>query len=154
MIDYRDELNFRITLVIFLVINTSKNNKGKMLLTIEKLRLMILICLTPKKLNRISNTLNNKNINYLKNILYDNSSETFYENDLKEISLLITYMCKEKYLKIIQEDTKFIIIGESASMFNDNISELMPLYLSRNLSLIKLISRKSESIITKSIMEL
>lgn len=153
MIDYREELDFRVALVIFLVINVGQNKNGRLLLSIEKLRALILICLTPKKLNVVSKRLNNKQICHLQNIFYDDSSDYLHANDLKEISLLIAYMCKLKYLKIVQSNSKFIVIGEAATDFADLICKNIPYYLSRNLRLIKLISGKSESLITKALME-
>ena len=153
MIDYREELDFRIALVIFLVKSVGINNNGRMLLTIEKLKLLILICLTPKRLDSVSKTLNNKKINYLKNIFYDDASDYLDENELKEQSLLIAYMCELKYLDIVQKDSKFIVIGGAASDFAESICENIPYYLSNNLRLIKSISAKSESLITKALME-
>lgn len=153
MIDYREELDFRMALVIFLVQNFATNKNDKKMLTIEKLRLLILICLTPKKLNNVSKKLNDKGICHLQNVFYDDSSNSLDVDDLKEISLLIAYMCKLNYLKIAQEDYKYIVAGESLNDFSDEVSESSPQYLSKNLRLIKLISGKSESLITKALME-
>jgi hypothetical protein len=153
VIDYREELDFRVALVIFLVQNFATNKNDKKMLTIEKLRLLILICLTPKKLNNVSKKLNNKKISHLQNVFYDDSSNSLDIDDLKEISLLIAYMCKLNYLKIVQDDSKYIVAGESLNDFSNEVSESAPQYLSKNVRLIKLISGKSESLITKALME-
>ena len=154
VIDYRDELDFRIALVITLVKNFSENRNGKKLLSVEKLRLLILICLTPKKLNKVSISLNKKSINNLQNIFYNDSLSNLDASELREISLLIAYMCKAEYLQIAHESSKFIIIGQEAANFAESISDSAPLYLSRNFKLIKLISGKSESQITKALLEI
>ncbi|HBY86726.1 MAG TPA: hypothetical protein DEO86_12735 [Colwellia sp.] len=153
MIDYREELDFRMALVIFLVRNFATNKNDKKILTIDKLRLLILICLTPKKLNNVSKKLNNKEISYLQNVFYDDSSSRLDVEDLKEISILMAYMCKLNYLQIEQEDSKYIVAGSSLNDFSDEVSQSAPQYLSKNVRLIKLISAKSESLITKALME-
>ncbi|MEA2120545.1 hypothetical protein [Halovibrio sp. HP20-50] len=153
MIDYREELDFQIALVVFLVRNVGENKNGKKLLTIEKLRFLILICLTPKKLYSVISKLTNKDACCFEDVCYNDSSENISENDLKEISLLISYMCSSGYLKVVQDESRFIAIGEAASGVADSLCESMPNYLSRNVEILKNISRKSESLISKACME-
>jgi hypothetical protein len=152
VIDYREELDFKVSVVIFLVSNVGVNNKGRMLLSIEKLRMLILMSLTPKKLNSVAKKITKKQISHLQNVFYDDSSDDIDANDFREISLLIAYMCKLNYLKIVQEESKFIVIGDDISDFVKEICEGAPQYLDRNIQLIKIIAGKSESLITKALM--
>lgn len=153
MIDYREELGFQISLAIFLTESVGINRKGRKILTIEKLRLLILICLTPKKLYGVIGKLTEKEAFYFQDTYYDDSSDHINENDLKEISLLLAFMCSSRYLEIVHEESKFIIIGEAASNYAHTICECMPYYLSKNVEIIRTISRKSEALISKALME-
>lgn len=153
MIDYRDELDFKLALITFIVKNFSENSKGKRLLTIEKLRLLTFICLTPKKLDIVSRQLIEKKMSHLKNVFYNDSSEIFDAKDMTEISLLIAHMCNENLLKIIREESNYVISGEEAGEILSVINDSIPQYLSKNIKLIKSISQKSESLITKALLE-
>ncbi|QTH64753.1 hypothetical protein J1N51_04630 [Psychrosphaera ytuae] len=153
MIDYREEMDFKLALVLFLVVNFAENKNGKKLLTIEKLKLLILTCLSPKKLDIVSRKLNDKKINYLKNVFYDDSSEIFDADGLREAALLVAYMCNRNYLKIEKQESKYIVLGNMASDLSKVINESVPQYLSKNIKVIKSISGKSESLITKALLE-
>lgn len=154
MIDYREELDFKLALITFIVKNFSENSKGKRLLTIEKLRLLTFICLTPKKLDIVSRRLTEKKMSHLKNVFYNDSSEIFDAKDVKEVSLLIAYMCNEKLLNIIREESNFVVSGEKSGEILSVINDSIPQYLSKNIKLINSISKKSESLITKALLGL
>lgn len=153
MIDYRDELGFRISLIIFLVNNFSTNRNGKKQLSIEKLKLLTFTCLTPRKLERVSNILNKTSIKHLKNIFYDESSSNYDNTEIMELSLLISYMCNITYLEVLDEDSKFVVLGENAKDISKPIDQAIPKYMAHNMKLIRAISTKSESLITKALMD-
>ena len=153
MIDYREELDFKISLMVFLIDNFSVNKNGKKQITIEKLRLLSLICLTPKTLDKVSKKLNKTPIFCYQKIFYEGPSKSLSATEFKDISLLIAFLCKKNYLKLVKDDLNYIIIGEKVSSYAGEISSSVPQYLFKNQKLIKLISTKSEAQIAKALMD-
>jgi hypothetical protein len=154
VIDYRDELDFRVSIIAFLVGHLSVNNKGKKILTVEKLKILAIICLTPHKLSIVADRLLNASVRNVHSTLYDDSSSEFTTEELSEVTLLITYMCSKGIVKIHEDDERYIFTDvESNSPFETVINNV-PQYLLSNVSLIKQLSRKSESMLTKTTMGL
>ena len=144
------------------VVGCDKNMPGALMAMIRVNKPSILVyggtidsgCHNGKKLDIVSRRLTEKKMSHLKNVFYNDSSEIFDAKDMKEVSLLIAYMCNEKLLNIIREESNFVVSGEKSGEILSVINDSIPQYLSKNIKLINSISKKSESLITKALLGL
>ena len=153
MIDYRDELDFRKSLVLFFADNFSFNNNEKPILTLQKLKVLTIAALTPNKLASISYKLNGIKLAGITELLYDRSLVLEYPNELNSISKLIVSMINLNYLTLQKHDDYYVSVGEIDNHFLVSVNQDIPSYLSANKSKIKKLLGKSEQQLIRALME-